>query len=63
MQHTKMPNTPDFTDIKFVPKTGRLVAIDPGTRRIGVAISDRLQKTVSRLKTVKRTSWKKLLVE
>ena len=58
-----MPNQPDFTDIESVPAAGRLVALDPGTKRVGVAVSDKLQKTVKREKTIKRTSWKKLLLE
>jgi len=58
-----MPNQPDFTDIASVPATGRLVALDPGTKRVGVAVSDKLQKTAKRVKTIKRTSWKKLLLE
>lgn len=58
-----MPNTPDFTDTLRVPTTGRLVSLDPGTKRIGTAGTDELQKTVKRLRTIKRTSWKKLLLE
>ena len=58
-----MPNPVDFTDIKSVPAKGRIVALDPGTKRVGVAISDELQKTARRLSIIQRRSWKKLLVE
>ena len=58
-----MPNQPEFTDITGIPTYGRLLAIDPGTKRVGVAVSDKLQKIAKRVKTIKRTSWKKLLIE
>lgn len=63
MQHSKTPNNPEITDIRPVPGKGRLVALDPGTKKLGVAVCDALQLTVRRVKTVKRTSWKKLLIE
>ena len=42
---------------------GRLLALDPGDKRIGVAISDELHITVRPLKALKKTNWKKLLSE
>jgi putative Holliday junction resolvase len=46
-----------------VPETGRVVAIDPGTKRVGVAVCDE-RRVVSRpLPAIQRTSWKKLLVQ
>ncbi len=63
MQHTKTPNRPEITDIRGFPSKGRLVALDPGTKKVGVAVCDELQLTVRRVKTIKRTSWKKLLSE
>jgi putative Holliday junction resolvase len=40
---------------------GRLLALDLGERRVGVAISDPTRLTVRPLATLRRTSWKKLL--
>lgn len=40
---------------------GRLLALDLGQKRVGVAVSDELQITVRALAPVRRTSWKKLL--
>jgi putative Holliday junction resolvase len=41
--------------------TGRLLAVDLGTKRVGVAVSDELQMTVSALKRIERRNWKDLL--
>jgi putative Holliday junction resolvase len=41
--------------------TGRLIALDLGARRVGVAISDELQITASPLPFIERRSWKDLL--
>lgn len=40
---------------------GRLLAIDMGTKRVGVAVSDELGMTVRPVTTIERRSWKKLL--
>jgi putative pre-16S rRNA nuclease len=40
---------------------GRLLALDLGHKRVGVAVSDELQITVRPLAPLRRTSWKKLL--
>jgi putative Holliday junction resolvase len=40
---------------------GRLLALDLGTKRVGVAVSDELQLTTQPLPPLNRTSWKKLL--
>ena len=40
---------------------GRILAIDPGTKRCGVAICDELRVTTRPLPVIERTSWKKLL--
>ncbi len=42
---------------------GRLLALDLGTRRVGVAVSDELRLTVRPLPALARSSWKKLLRE
>jgi len=40
---------------------GRLLAIDLGTKRVGVAVSDELRITVNPLPAIERRSWKDLL--
>ena len=44
-----------------LPSSGRIMAIDPGTKRLGVAISDETRVAIRPLPVVERTSWKKLL--
>jgi putative Holliday junction resolvase len=49
-----------------LPKTsqdngGRLLALDLGTKRVGVAVSDELRITVNPLPPIERRSWKDLL--
>ena len=61
MQEKETTNRPQITDISDVPPAGRLVALDPGTKRIGVAVSDELRVTVRPLRIIQRSSWKKLL--
>ncbi|HEY0098083.1 MAG TPA: Holliday junction resolvase RuvX [Pyrinomonadaceae bacterium] len=40
---------------------GRLLALDLGTKRVGVAVSDELQLTVQPLPPLRRSNWKTLL--
>jgi len=42
---------------------GRLLALDLGTKRIGVAVSDELRMTAGPLPIILRRSWKELLRE
>jgi len=58
-----MNNTPEFEDLTIIPKLGRILSIDPGTKRIGVAISDEDRVVCRPLAVIERTSWKKLLSE
>jgi len=46
-------------DVTTTP--GRLVAIDLGAKRVGVAVSDELRMTVTPLERLERRSWKDLL--
>jgi len=41
--------------------SGRLLAIDLGARRVGLAVTDELQITVTPLERLERRSWKELL--
>lgn len=63
MQEKETTNQPDFLDVFRVPCEGRLVALDPGTKRVGVAVSDELQITARAVKTIERSGWKKFLLQ
>ena len=63
MQQKETANPQDLTDISGVPESGRIVAIDPGTKRIGVAVCDEHRVLARPLPIVQRTSWKKLLLQ
>ncbi|MGI8810963.1 MAG: Holliday junction resolvase RuvX [Pyrinomonadaceae bacterium] len=58
-----MINDDDFTALVALPDRGRIFALDPGTKRIGLAVCDELQMLSRALKILQRTSWKKLLVD
>ena len=45
------------------PPAGRLLALDLGARRVGVAVCDELRLSVRPLPPLARASWKKLLGE
>jgi putative Holliday junction resolvase len=40
---------------------GRILALDLGTKRVGVAVSDELQISIRALPYIERTNWKQLL--
>lgn len=61
MQQKETINTEQVTDLSDLPANGRIIAIDPGTKRCGVAICDELRITTRPLDVIHRTSWKKLL--
>lgn len=63
MQDKETTNPTDFTDISNAPETGRIVALDIGTKRVGVAVCDELQITTRPVSVIQRTNWKKLLKE
>ena len=63
MQQKETTNQHELTDVSTVPTSGRIVALDPGTKRVGVATCDELRVTTRPLSHITRTSWKKLLVE
>lgn len=63
MQQKETLNTTDIPDISSVPKNGRLLALDPGTRVIGTAVSDETRCIATPLKAITKTSWKNLLSE
>ena len=61
VQQKEIAKSRDLTDISDAPRTGRLVAIDPGTKRVGVAVCDEMRVIARPLPVLPRTSWKKLL--
>lgn len=63
MQDQETTNTDDFTDVFRAPTKGRLLALDPGMKHMGVAVSDELQFTVRPVAAIERRSWKKLLAQ
>lgn len=63
MQEKEITNPDDFTDVFSAPTVGRIIALDLGTKRIGVAVCDKLQITTRPLLKIERKSWKKLLVQ
>jgi putative Holliday junction resolvase len=63
VQEKETTNQNDFTDVFQAPSEGRIIALDIGTKRIGVAVCDELQITVRPLFTLKRIGWKKLLLQ
>ncbi|MGC2237621.1 MAG: Holliday junction resolvase RuvX [Pyrinomonadaceae bacterium] len=63
MQEKETINPNDFTDVFHAPEIGRIVALDIGMKRFGVAVCDELQFIARPVGAIKRTSWKKVLKE
>jgi putative holliday junction resolvase len=63
VQEKETTNQTDFTDVFLAPDAGRIIALDLGTKRIGVAVCDEMHITVRPLFTIKRIGWKKLLLQ
>ena len=61
VQQKETTNSAGLADVFGVPVEGRIIAVDPGTKRCGVAICDELRFTTRPLGVIERTSWKKLL--
>ncbi|HEY9404196.1 MAG TPA: Holliday junction resolvase RuvX [Pyrinomonadaceae bacterium] len=59
MPDSQSPNISD--GVQPLNIKGRLLALDLGTKRVGVAVSDELQLTTQPLPPLSRTNWKKLL--
>lgn len=56
-----MTNVKEFAELLSIPINKRLIGLDPGTKRIGLAVSDETQTLARPLMRIDRTSWKKLL--
>ena len=61
MQEQQTSNQKGIAELSAVPPSGRILAIDPGTKRCGLAICDELRIAVRPLQRLDRTNWKKLL--
>jgi putative Holliday junction resolvase len=65
LQRIELPNTrnSEITNTNDLRRevAGRLLALDLGEKRVGVAVSDELQITVRPLPPLRRTNWKELL--
>jgi putative Holliday junction resolvase len=61
LQEQETSNQKGIADLSALPPRGRVLAIDPGTKRCGVAVCDELRVAVRPLERLERTSWKKLL--
>jgi putative Holliday junction resolvase len=61
VQEKQTINYGEFAVMGNLPPNGRLLSIDPGTKRIGVAVSDERRLICRPLQIIERTSWKKLL--
>lgn len=55
------PNSADTIRDLAATAPGRLLAIDLGAKRVGIAVSDELRITVTALERLERRSWKDLL--
>lgn len=55
------PSSQSDTKAEVADSPGRLVALDLGARRVGLAVSDELHITVRTLPFIERHSWKDLL--
>ena len=62
MQRKETTNPDEFADLSACPRAGRLIALDPGMKRVGVAVTDETQTLARPLMLIERTSWKKLLL-
>ena len=61
MQEKQTPNRAEIAGLGNIPKSGRILALDPGTKRIGVAVCDELRVTTRAVTVITVESWKKLL--
>jgi len=63
VQRKETTKATDFTDLSACPRAGRILAIDPGTRFVGLAVSDESQLIARPVATLQRRSWKTLLAD
>lgn len=61
VQDKETINPERFTEPPDISGEGRIVALDLGTKWIGVAVSDETQTIATPVRTIERRSWKKTL--
>ena len=61
MQSKETVNQGRIADVSDLPSEGRILSMDPGTKRCGIAICDEMRVTTRPLPAIQRTSWKNLL--
>lgn len=61
-QEIETINSDDSQNILQLPNVGRIISLDPGTKRVGAAICDEMRVTTRPLSIIERSSWKKLLL-
>jgi putative Holliday junction resolvase len=61
VQEKETTNQSDFTDVFNAPDAGRIVSLDIGTKRIGVAVCDETQFVSRPYGVILRAGWKKVL--
>ncbi len=57
MQEKETTNQTNFSEISY----GRILALDIGTKKIGIAVCDETQNAIRPLPKIQRKSWKELL--
>lgn len=63
MQDKQITNPSEVSELLSVAQSGRIIALDIGTKKIGVAVCDEMQIAVRALPVIPRKSWKELLVK
>jgi putative Holliday junction resolvase len=63
VQDKETINPEQFAEPSAVPRRGRIVALDPGSKHIGVAVSDESRTIATPVKTIERRSWKRTLAD
>ncbi|MGI9037019.1 MAG: Holliday junction resolvase RuvX, partial [Pyrinomonadaceae bacterium] len=61
VQNKQTANLAEISDFNLLPDAGRIIALDLGTKRIGVAVCDERQIVTRPLENISRRSWKELL--
>jgi putative holliday junction resolvase len=61
VQDKQITNPSEVSELLSVPQAGRIIALDIGTKKIGVAVCDEMQIAVRALPVIPRKSWKELL--
>jgi putative Holliday junction resolvase len=61
VQEKETTNNPVSEDFALMPSAGRIVALDLGTKRVGVAVSDEGRNIATPRPRIERTSWKNLV--